>query len=195
MSGDPTAPKGRINLSEAHVLLVESSPQGMEILSQVLAGLGIRGASRSSSVQDAWKLLKMADFDLIVCGSSLTDGDGFDFISELRRSSVEPNRYSSVIVLSGHTPAAAVHKARDCGANFIVAKPISARTLLDRIVWIAREPRSFIDASVYAGPDRRFQNLGPPTEAAGRRKEDTALQPDETSLNTPSSGDDEGGPA
>ena len=192
MSADANAPKGRINLGDAHVLLVESNPQGMEILSQVLAGLGIRGASRCVSVQDAWKLLKMADFDLIVCGSSLTDGDGFDFISELRRSSVEPNRFSSVIVLSGHTPAAAVHKARDCGANFIVAKPISARTLLDRIVWIAREPRSFIDASVYAGPDRRFQNLGPPADISGRRKEDAALQPGETSLNEPSSGGGKG---
>ncbi len=173
------APKGRINLGDAHVMLVESNPQGMEILSQVLAGLGIRGASRCASVQDAWKMLKMADFDLIVCGSNFADGDGYDFISELRRSSVEPNRFCSVIVLSGHTPAAAVHKARDCGANFIVAKPISARTLLDRIVWIAREPRSFIDASVYAGPDRRFQNLGPPAEMAGRRKEDGLLLGDE----------------
>jgi DNA-binding response OmpR family regulator len=150
----------------------------------VMSGLGIRGASRSNSVQDAWKMLKMADFDLIVCGSSLTDGDGFDFISELRRSSVEPNRFSSVIVLSGHTPAAAVHKARDCGANFIVAKPISARTLLDRIVWIAREPRSFIDAGIYAGPDRRFQNLGPPAQVDGRRKDDVALQAGEVSLNS-----------
>ena len=164
--------KGRINLETAHALLIESSSQGMDILTQIVTGFGVRGVSKASGIEDAWKLVRMADFDLILCSARHGDGDGYDFIAELRRSALEPNRFTSVIALNGHTPMAGLRKARDCGASFVVAKPISARVLLERIIWIAREQRAFIEASDYVGPDRRFRNLGAPEGLAGRRKED-----------------------
>jgi DNA-binding response OmpR family regulator len=169
--------KGRINLEKAAVLLVESSAQGMDIATQVLIGIGVRTPTRVESIDAAWQMLKLIDFDLIVCSASLSDGDGYDFISALRRSDIEPNRFASVIVLAGHTPMADVRKARDCGANFVVAKPISPRILLERIIWIARETRPFIEVgNIYTGPDRRFQNLGPPPGLEGRRREDLSLE-------------------
>lgn len=171
------ASKPRINLEDAHVLLVESSPQGMDILLQTFTGFGVGGMTRAGGIEEAWKLLRIADFDLIVCGASLTDGSGFDFIAELRRSSIEPNRFSSIIVLSGHTPMSYVQRARDCGASFVIAKPISPRVLLERIQWIARVPRVFIEAENFAGPDRRFQNRGPPAGVPGRRGEDALEAP------------------
>ena len=176
MALDASQSKGRVNLEKAAVLLVESNPQGMEILSQVFMGIGVRAPIKVDSIQAAWAQLKLTDFDLIVCGSTLADGDGYDFISELRRSSIDPNRFTSVIILAGHTPMTHIRKARDCGANFVVAKPISPRILLERIIWIARETRPFIEiANIYTGPDRRFHNLGPPPETEGRRKDDLPL--------------------
>jgi len=173
----PTQAKGRVNLEKAAVLLVESNPQGMEILSQVFIGMGVRSPTKVETLEAAWKTLRLMDFDLVVCSASLSDGDGYDFVSDLRRSSIDPNRFTSIILLSGHTPMGDIRKARDCGANFVVAKPISPRILLERIIWIARETRPFIEVgAVYTGPDRRFQNLGPPAQTEGRRKEDLPLE-------------------
>jgi DNA-binding response OmpR family regulator len=176
MSLDATQSKGRINLEKAQVLIVESNPQGMDILSQVLNGFGVRGAHKCETVEAAWAILKTAELDLIVCSASLTDGDGFDFIAELRRSALEPNKFASVLLVTGHTPMSHIRKARDCGANMVVTKPITPRVLLERIIWIAREPRAFIEAGVYSGPDRRFQNLGPPPGEEGRRRDDLPLE-------------------
>lgn len=176
MALDATQSKGRINLEKAQVLIVESNQQGMDILSQVLSGFGVRSQHKCETVAAAWEVVKHTDLDLIICASSLSDGDGFDFIRELRKANLDPNRYASVVVVTGHTPMSQVRKARDCGANMVVAKPITPTIVLQRIVWIAKEPRAFIECEVYTGPDRRFQNLGPPPGMDGRRRDDLSLE-------------------
>jgi hypothetical protein len=77
------------------------------------------------------------------------------------------------MMIQGHTPVDLIQKARDCGANFVVAKPITPRLLLERILWVAQEARPYIELDGYVGPDRRFHNLGPPGgPGTGRRRSD-----------------------
>ena len=168
------APRGRVNLEKAAVLLL-SPPAGMELLVRVFRGFGVRHPYRCHDAQSAMAACKEADLDLIICDGSLPGGEAYDFIAALRRSDVEPNRYTPVMVIQGHTPADQIHKARDCGANFVVAKPITPRLLLERVLWIAQESRPFIELDTYVGPDRRFQNNGPPGgPGTGRRRSDRA---------------------
>ena len=167
-------PKGRVNLEKAVVLLL-SPPTGMELLVRVFHGFGVRHPYRCYDSGKAMEACKEADLDLIVCDGSLPDGEAYDFIANLRRSDLEPNRYTPVMVIQGHTPADQILKARDCGANFVVAKPITPRLLLERVLWIAGESRPFIELDTYIGPDRRFQNSGPPGgPGTGRRRTDKA---------------------
>ena len=68
-------------------------------------------------------------------------------------------------------------RARDCGANFVVTKPLAPRVLLDRIAWLGRETRGFVEiGDGYVGPDRRFKAYGPPAGEAGRRRDDLPLE-------------------
>jgi CheY-like chemotaxis protein len=164
------APKGRVNLEKAAVLLL-SPPTGMELLVRVLHGFGVRHPHRCLDAETAMQVCRETDLDMIICDGSLPDGEAYDFIANLRR----PNRFVPVMVIQGHTPIDQIHKARDCGANFVVAKPITPRLLLERILWIAQEQRSFIELDGYVGPDRRFQNHGPPGgPGTGRRRTDRA---------------------
>jgi CheY-like chemotaxis protein len=164
--------KTRLNLDQARVLLLEEPQPGAEILSQVFFGYGVRNPVRCASPDEAMARLEEETFELIVCDGDLPEGRAYDFVMRLRRSSLEPNRYCPVILLSGHTPSAYVAKARDCGANFVVAKPIRPMVLLERIVWVCGDNRIFVELDTYVGPDRRFQFLGPPPGAEGRRKGD-----------------------
>jgi DNA-binding response OmpR family regulator len=171
----PTGPPAaalRINLEKANVLLVESTTQGMDILSQIFAGFGARSPLRATTAADAMKAAHGAPLDLIVCDPALPDEDGYDFMRQLRRARLEPNSFAPAILTTAHTPKSQILKARDCGANFVVVKPLSPRVMLDRIMWIARENRAFIECDSYVGPDRRFQSLGPPAGTDGRRKDD-----------------------
>jgi hypothetical protein len=60
--------------------------------------------------------------------------------------------------------------ARDAGANLVIGKPVSPRALFDRIAWVAKAPRPFIETANYAGPDRRFRDVEP---LDGKRKRET----------------------
>jgi len=164
--------KTRLNLDQARVLLLEEPQSGADILSQVFFGYGVRNPVRCASPDEAMTRLEEETYELIVCDADLPEGRAYDFVMRLRRSALEPNRYCPVILLSGHTPSAYVAKARDCGANFVVAKPIRPMVLLERIVWVCGDNRIFVELDTYVGPDRRFQFLGPPPGVEGRRKGD-----------------------
>ena len=62
-----------------------------------------------------------------------------------------------LLVLLGHVRRARVAESRDCGANFLITKPFSAAMLLERVLWVARDTRPFLQVGDYLGPDRRFK--------------------------------------
>lgn len=163
----------RIQLKKAAILLVEPNQQGMNVLTQVLMGFGATGFVKAENLDEAREAVRGDILDLIICEGALdAEGpDGFDFVSELRRSNL-PNNMAPVIVVTAHTSRRNVARARDCGAHFVVMKPLSPTVLLERILWIAQANRPFVTCQAYAGPDRRFQNLGPPPGMSGRRDTD-----------------------
>ena len=162
------APTSIINLSKANILLVDESTFGLRLLEQMMKGFGVRSCYTCSSSLYAQDILRREPVDLIVVDCDMPELDGYDLIRWMRNSGLD-NAYTPVIMIAGHTKASKVKKARDCGANFIIARPFSPAVLLDRIVWIARDPRPFLESRDYAGPDRRFSEEGPPRGGAERR--------------------------
>ena len=164
--------RARFNLERASVLVLDESPMGMSILVQILTGFGVKTLHRCEKVEEAKETIAKVEVDLIVCDSMGAGGEGYDFVSWVRSSKIEPNCYAPVLLTSGHTPSHAVQKARDCGAHFIMAKPLTPIAVLERIIWIAREGRRFVECDTYVGPDRRFKNDGVPAGMVGRRRDD-----------------------
>jgi CheY-like chemotaxis protein len=177
MTRKPTeAPKARYNLENAKVLLVEPNAHAMEILVQIFGGFGVRSPFKAATAAEAMDQVKRNELDLIICESNLEGDDGYDFVTWLRRAKLDPNSYTPTIIVSGHTQTSKVEKARDCGANFILAKPLTPKALLDRVLWVARQDRAFIECDTYLGPDRRFHSIGPPAGTDGRRSDDLPLE-------------------
>ncbi|NGM50317.1 response regulator [Caulobacter sp. 602-2] len=169
---EPLNPSTRINLERATVLVLDDNGASLDILSGVVSGFGVRTLHRAESVRDAQALVKIHTFDLIISDVQMPEVDGYEFIQWLRREAPEQNRYVPVILVTGHTRISQVFKNRDAGSNFTVAKPITPKILLERIFWVAREERAFIECDTYIGPDRRFKHEGPPPGTDGRRKDD-----------------------
>lgn len=173
--------RARFNLERASILLLEPSQMGMSILTQILTGFGAKVLHRCESVKQAQDTVNTSELDMAIVDAC--DGEGYEFISWLRRCRVEPNCYVPVLLTAGHTPAGAVNKARDCGAHFIMAKPLTPIAVLERILWISKEGRRFVECDTYMGPDRRFKNEGVPPGMVGRRRDD--LQGDLGHAETP----------
>ena len=169
-------PNARINMRGASVLVLDSNQQALEVMRQTLSGFGVRMVHAFDEVEPARAAFREQSLSLTIVDPLMAAGAGYDFIRWMRREESSPNYCAPVIAAVGHHTLANVSAARDAGANFVVAKPLSPEVLLQRIEWIARENRQFVVAAGYAGPDRRFKNEGPPPGIEGRRSNDLPLE-------------------
>lgn len=165
-------PTDKINFENLTVVIVDDNPQALNIMASVVSGFGARKIVRCETTEEARKHLEKSAVDLVVTDAQMPEGDGYEFVHWIRRNAAVTNRFIPVVIVTAHTRRSEVFKARDCGANFIVAKPITPKTLLERIVWIAREDRMALETPDYVGPDRRFQQVGLPAGTDGRRSGD-----------------------
>src|SRR5690606_9900207 len=125
-----------INLAGAVTMVVDDSPFSAEITSSALLGFGIKTRHSLRSATEAIEMLGEVEVDLLVVDCEMPGMDGFDLVHWLRRSG-PPNAFVPVIMTAAHIRRSMVARARDCGANFIITKPFSAASLLERIVRVA----------------------------------------------------------
>lgn len=164
--------KDWVNLDRATVLLIDDNPQALDILSSVIQGFGVREQIRCDSASAATEIIKDRMVDLILVDCAMPDMDGYDFVRWLRRETPRPTCLTPVIMLTGHAAQSKVQKSRDCGASFVVTKPLTPRVLLQRVLWLGGDEREFVQCDSYMGPDRRVRNFGPPLDMPGRRAGD-----------------------
>jgi DNA-binding response OmpR family regulator len=165
-----------LNLSRSSVLLVQSTTTELDILGQMFVGFAVKSIRKCQTVEEAQQAASRTAFDLIVVDADMPDKGGFAFISSVRRQADGPNKLAPILLTCGHTVRGAVREAIDSGANFVVAKPITPKIMFDRVVWLARDEREFVDCDVYAGPDRRRKSFGPPAGEKGRRHDDLSVE-------------------
>jgi CheY-like chemotaxis protein len=162
----------KIDLERIQFLLVDDNAQSVDIMSQVVSGFGCRNIIKCTSAEDAKAVLGKTAIDFLLTDAQMPVEDGYALTKWVRSEGPENNRFIPIIIVTGHTPRTQVMRARDCGAHFVVAKPLTPKVLLERIFWVAQDERKFIVCDVYSGPDRRFQRLGPPVGTEGRRSDD-----------------------
>ena len=60
-----------------------------------------------------------------------------------------------IIMLTGHSDRLRLDAARDRGVTEFLCKPVTARAILSRLEAVILQPRPFVNAAKYFGPDRR----------------------------------------
>ena len=160
-----------LNFSDIAFLVVEADANFRQLIAGILRGFGVGGIKEAESADEAMPFLTGGNVDFVVADSHLSGVSGFELVQTVRANPENPSRFIPFIVMMSHTPMTHVMKARDCGANIVVAKPFSPAVLYHRLSWVARDERPFIVTPRYIGPDRRFKIEGYPN-GVGRRAED-----------------------
>ncbi|MES2835040.1 MAG: response regulator [Pseudomonadota bacterium] len=158
------------NLESAVTMVVDDSAFALELTTQALLGFGIKTRYVCHSAAEAMEILQDSDIDLLMVDADMPGTSGYELVRWLRRANLEPNSFAPVILMAPHVRRRNLEEARDCGANFVITKPFSATTLLERVVWVARDQRPFLTVGDYFGPDRRFRELTP--KDGDERRED-----------------------
>lgn len=108
--------------------------------------------------------------DLLITNAELADMAGPDLVRWVRYSGPEFNAYVPIIMTATHVRRSLIAAVRDSGVNYLVTKPFSASMMLERIIWVSREGREFLETGDYKGPDRRI--VDPAPREVGERRAD-----------------------
>jgi CheY-like chemotaxis protein len=134
---DALRPEEKFNFGKAKVLVIDSSVISQEVASNILQAFGFRAIFRSCDLAAAANILAANKIDLMLLDPYTFGSDGYEFVRKLRANTQSQNTLTPVIMMTGYTPVRSVTEAQSCGADFIVAKPFSTASLLQRIVFVA----------------------------------------------------------
>jgi CheY-like chemotaxis protein len=158
------------------VLLVDDNPHMRTLLTEILRAIGARLIFEATDGAEALKMMREEAIDIVMTDLSMQPMDGIEFVRLLRNSPDSPNQMCPVIMITGHSTQRRVNEARDAGVNEFLAKPLTAKGVLDRIGMIIDHPRPFVRTADYFGPERRRRSdprhAGPWRRAADTDRKD-----------------------
>lgn len=158
-----------LDLSRLRFLIVDDNDFMRRLIRELLWAIdcspnNIRFAANG---RDALQLLHNLPIDLIICDINMQPMNGMEFTAYVRTAPNSPDPHVPIIVCTGHAEIGHICGARDAGANEILRKPITVKSVYERIRAIVERPRPFVRSADYYGPDRRRRDV--PFDGPDRR--------------------------
>lgn len=157
------------------ILLVDDNHHMRLLLGEILRALGVRQLYEASDGAQGLQMMKSHPVDIVMTDLSMQPMDGIDFVRLLRNSPDSPNQMCPVIMITGHSTMQRVNEARNAGVNEFLAKPLTARGVIERLDRVVEHPRPYVRTSDYFGPDRR-RRADPSFRGPWRRQADGPQQ-------------------
>ncbi|MBX3483309.1 response regulator [Phenylobacterium sp.] len=157
------------------ILLVDDNHYMRVLLAEILRAIGVIHIFEANDGAEGLQAMRDNAIDIVMTDLSMQPLDGIDFVRLLRNSPDSPNQLCPVIMITGHSTFARVSEARDAGVSEFLAKPLTARGVIERIHQAVEHPRTFVRTEDYFGPDRRRRN-DPGYVGKRRRATDPAQQ-------------------
>jgi two-component system, chemotaxis family, chemotaxis protein CheY len=152
-----TITHARLTALHLRALIVDDSDSMRELLSRLLKRIGIDSTQFADGSAALSAVLSISP-DFILTDLSMAPMDGLTFTKTLRKARDERARQIPIIMVTGFTERSKLEAARDSGISAVLAKPVTATTLYNRIEEVILRPRTFLNVPSYMGPCRRRVN-------------------------------------
>ncbi len=153
------------------LLVIDDNAQMRELVGAVLGAAGVRSVFFAYNGRQGLDMISSHRPDIVYVDYEMPVLNGLDFVTAVR-GLPSPDRFIPIIMLTGYSDLVRLKLARDSGVTEFVAKPVSAKTLLDRLQAVILHPRPFIRNASFFGPDRRRKRIaayeGPQRRASDR---------------------------
>jgi len=174
--------------SKLSVLVVDDSSYMRQLLRTVLQAIGCV-TDRVFTAPDAAKaigILCTDHVDIVILDWIMRPVNGIELTRTIRTGGKVPNPFVPIIMLTGFAKHSAIMAARDAGVTEYLAKPVTAKCLLDRINAVIENPRPFVRTERFMGPDRRRKDTslhgGPERRAETPGEKDIFMIEDEKAV-------------
>jgi len=149
------------------VLLLGAKTHNVQVLRSVLVFIGVGKTVLVETGAAAINQLSIEHFHAVFCE---LDGEAqLSFVRAARRRGATLNPMIPIFLLQAQMRRRHIEKARDSGATDLLTIPISPRTVAAKLRAATKNPRPFIVAQEFFGPDRRSK-VRPAHSGNDRRK-------------------------
>jgi CheY-like chemotaxis protein len=163
-----------LGFEKLRVLLIDDNWHMRSIALTLLESFGVHHIRDVAAGAEGIEVAQSWAPDLALVDFKMEPMNGVQFTRIIRNGPDSRNPYLPIIMMTGHTAVARVLEARDAGVTEFIAKPLSAKTLLNRMNAVLYQPRPFVRTPTYFGPDRR-RRADPAHRGPWRRFDDARL--------------------
>lgn len=148
-------PMQRSDFARLAVLVADPSQHMVTLVASMLRTLGVKNITEVNDSHAAQFALTRQTYDVLLVDEALAPLDGVKLTRKLRQDAEAANRQTVVVMTFAIAELRRITEARDAGVTEFIRKPLSAAILAARIETALANPREFVAAEDYVGPDRR----------------------------------------
>ena len=152
-------PMSDYDLASLHVMIVDDYQPMRHILRGILREWGILKVGEAAHGREALETLKNFPADILITDYRMFPIDGLELAKAVRSGEAGCDPYVPILLVTAFTEMKTILQARDAGVNEFLAKPISAKLVYYRIRSMIENPRPYVRAEEFFGPDRRRRSL------------------------------------
>lgn len=159
-----------LDLSELRVIVIDDNEFATVLMRRLLGVMRIGQITTCCNALEADSAIRQSKADLVIVDIDMPGRSGIEVVHDIRHGQVGIAKDVGILVASAHVDLDHFEQARNEGANWIVAKPLSFRTLYDGVARAILDDRPFIDCPSYVGPCRRTKAVPLVDPSSDRRK-------------------------
>jgi two-component system chemotaxis response regulator CheY len=144
-----------VDFSRLSFLVIDDNTHMRQILRTLLHGFGARNVHEAPDGATGLDAYVHYAPDIVILDWSMPIFDGLELTQMIRQPDAMINPCVPIILITGHTEQHRIMAARNAGVTEILAKPVSAKGLYQRIANVVLNPRPFLRTRDFFGPDRR----------------------------------------
>lgn len=124
----------RLSIPELTVLVVDDNDYIRDLILRLLYAMGFKQIIEATSGKAAQKILTEKPVGLVLSDWEMPGMSGLEFLKACREAAGTSAANTCFIMLTAHADRDNVIEAREAGVDGFVVKPISPRSLYERVV-------------------------------------------------------------
>jgi two-component system chemotaxis response regulator CheY len=137
------------------VLIVDDNQYMRKMIRNLLINCGVKDMYEAADGIAALDSIRTVAPDAVILDWEMPLLSGPELVRIVRSPGVFPMPDVPIIMLTGHCERWRVIEAVKLGVNEFLTKPVSAKSLYDRLVSITLQPRPIVQVGDYYGPEPR----------------------------------------
>ena len=141
--------------ASAKVLVVDDEHYMRKVVRTLLMSIGVRTIYEAADGPSGLEMIRNMAPDVVIVDWQMPGLDGSGFVRMVRSPETFPYPNVPIIMLTGHGERSRVVEAIQIGVNEFLLKPVSSKSLQDRLVAVLTNPRPMVRSGDYYGPAPR----------------------------------------